>query len=367
MFRLWWRFFFLPLQACNSGNPSLCLTGPRGPGACGPPQWKWLHLERTSQSLWWRSAGNYSEWHGWRSVSNKWMTVAETLHGCRSISPNLDLWPWSFKTRTQRGKTFLWRGWLKQWCRSTLSLTWTHIIEYKTFCPLYIFSCLDLESQDELEKKRIRRIISTDFPLYFAVVSRIQQESDLIGPEGGRLTSKLVPHVEAIFPETAVTKRVRLGLQVRRGVQNENKNRAEGKRLAWAGLIRELHIWKTWGWSDADLFIIAWVLLYHLYNRDNLVLFRNYWGQMFEFQNSWLSDCGLVVCANMFTCGVSVCAAFSLFELRFDRFHILNSMFCLFDKWAWIWMSCASLQRLNVYATLLPADSCFIVVAPCPD
>uniref|UniRef100_A0AAZ1X012 ZU5 domain-containing protein n=2 Tax=Oreochromis aureus TaxID=47969 RepID=A0AAZ1X012_OREAU len=71
----------------------------------------------------------------------------------------------------------------------------------------------DLESQEELEKKRIRRIISTDFPLYFAVVSRIQQESDLIGPEGGRLTSKLVPQVEAIFPETAVTKRVRLGLQ----------------------------------------------------------------------------------------------------------------------------------------------------------
>lgn len=72
-----------------------------------------------------------------------------------------------------------------------------------------------MESHDELEKKRIRRIISTDFPLYFAVVSRIQQESDLIGPEGGRLSSKLVPHVEAIFPETAVTKRVRLGLQVR--------------------------------------------------------------------------------------------------------------------------------------------------------
>lgn len=74
----------------------------------------------------------------------------------------------------------------------------------------------DLESLEELEKKRIRRIISTDFPLYFAVVSRIQQESELIGPEGGRLSSRLVPHVEAIFPEAAVTKRVRLGLQVRR-------------------------------------------------------------------------------------------------------------------------------------------------------
>ncbi|MBN3296933.1 ANK1 protein, partial [Amia calva] len=71
----------------------------------------------------------------------------------------------------------------------------------------------DLESQEELGKKRIRRIISTDFPLYFAVVSRVQQESDLIGPEGGLLTSKLVPLVQATFPETAVTKRVRLGLQ----------------------------------------------------------------------------------------------------------------------------------------------------------
>lgn len=79
---------------------------------------------------------------------------------------------------------------------------------------LKLSSPSDLESHDELEKKRIRRIISTDFPLYFAVVSRIQQESDLIGPEGGRLSSRLVPHVEAIFPETAVTKRVRLGLQV---------------------------------------------------------------------------------------------------------------------------------------------------------
>lgn len=72
----------------------------------------------------------------------------------------------------------------------------------------------DLESQEELGKKRIRRIISTDFPLYFAVVSRVQQESDLIGPEGGSLASTLVPMVQATFPETAVTKRVRLGLQV---------------------------------------------------------------------------------------------------------------------------------------------------------
>lgn len=91
----------------------------------------------------------------------------------------------------------------------------------------------DLESHEELEKKRIRRIISTDFPLYFAVVSRIQQESDLIGPEGGRLSTKLVPHVEAIFPETAVTKRVRLGLQV---------SRTSGSRQRPRGLCMFLHV-----------------------------------------------------------------------------------------------------------------------------
>ncbi|XP_041089465.1 ankyrin-1-like isoform X1 [Polyodon spathula] len=71
----------------------------------------------------------------------------------------------------------------------------------------------DLESQLELDKKRVRRIISTDFPLYFAVVSRIQQACDMIGPEGGVLCNRLIPLVQATFPETAVTKRVRLGLQ----------------------------------------------------------------------------------------------------------------------------------------------------------
>ncbi|NWX92961.1 ANK1 protein, partial [Nothoprocta pentlandii] len=71
----------------------------------------------------------------------------------------------------------------------------------------------ELESQEELEKKRICRIITTDFPLYFVVMSRICQDCDLIGPEGGCLKSTLVPMVQATFPETAVTKRVKLALQ----------------------------------------------------------------------------------------------------------------------------------------------------------
>ncbi|NXJ42528.1 ANK1 protein, partial [Ciconia maguari] len=71
----------------------------------------------------------------------------------------------------------------------------------------------ELESLEELEKKRVCRIITTDFPLYFVVVSRICQDCDLIGPEGGCLKSTLVPMVQATFPDTAVTKRVRLALQ----------------------------------------------------------------------------------------------------------------------------------------------------------
>ncbi|XP_052557819.1 ankyrin-1 isoform X9 [Tympanuchus pallidicinctus] len=71
----------------------------------------------------------------------------------------------------------------------------------------------ELESQEELEKKRVCRIITTDFPLYFVVMSRICQDCDMIGPEGGCLKSTLVPMVQATFPDTAVTKKVRLALQ----------------------------------------------------------------------------------------------------------------------------------------------------------
>ncbi|XP_060939609.1 ankyrin-2-like [Limanda limanda] len=70
-----------------------------------------------------------------------------------------------------------------------------------------------LDSPEELEKKRICRIMTRDFPQYFAVVSRIKQDSHFIGPEGGVLSSTLVPQVQAVFPEGALTKKIRVGLQ----------------------------------------------------------------------------------------------------------------------------------------------------------
>lgn len=82
--------------------------------------------------------------------------------------------------------------------------------------PFYFFHVifLDLDTPEELERKRICRIITRDFPQYFAVVSRIKQDSHLIGPEGGILSSTVVPQVQAVFPEGALTKRIRVGLQV---------------------------------------------------------------------------------------------------------------------------------------------------------
>ncbi|KAK5854239.1 hypothetical protein PBY51_015327 [Eleginops maclovinus] len=71
----------------------------------------------------------------------------------------------------------------------------------------------ELDSPIELEKKRICRIVTSDFPQYFAVVSRIKQESNHMGPDGGMLSSSTVPMVQASFPQGALTKRIRVGLQ----------------------------------------------------------------------------------------------------------------------------------------------------------
>ncbi|XP_034537000.1 ankyrin-3-like [Notolabrus celidotus] len=71
----------------------------------------------------------------------------------------------------------------------------------------------EMDSPAELEKKRICRIVTRDFPQYFAVVSRIKQESNHVGPDGGLLSSSTVSMVQASFPQGALTKRIRVGLQ----------------------------------------------------------------------------------------------------------------------------------------------------------
>ena len=53
---------------------------------------------------------------------------------------------------------------------------------------------------DDLNSTRITRILTNDFPMYFAVITRVRQEVHCVGPEGGVILSSVVSRVQAIFP-----------------------------------------------------------------------------------------------------------------------------------------------------------------------
>lgn len=72
----------------------------------------------------------------------------------------------------------------------------------------------ELRQLEDLQTSRITRIVTVDFPQYIAVVSRLRQELHVIGPEGGVVSSTAVPQVQALFPPQALTKKIRVGLQV---------------------------------------------------------------------------------------------------------------------------------------------------------
>uniref|UniRef100_A0A6Q2WY26 Ankyrin 3a n=1 Tax=Esox lucius TaxID=8010 RepID=A0A6Q2WY26_ESOLU len=94
----------------------------------------------------------------------------------------------------------------------------------------------ELDTDAELEKKRICRIITRDFPQYFAVVSRIKQESNHMGPEGGTLSSQTVPMVQASFPQGALTKKIRVGLQAQPVPDNMVRNLL-GNRATFSPIV----------------------------------------------------------------------------------------------------------------------------------
>uniref|UniRef100_A0A8C3AJY5 Ankyrin 3 n=1 Tax=Cyclopterus lumpus TaxID=8103 RepID=A0A8C3AJY5_CYCLU len=94
----------------------------------------------------------------------------------------------------------------------------------------------ELDSPAELEKKRICRIVTSDFPQYFAVVSRIKQESNHMGPDGGLLSSSTVPMVQASFPQGALTKRIRVGLQAQ-PVPDDMARAVLGNRATFSPIV----------------------------------------------------------------------------------------------------------------------------------
>lgn len=71
------------------------------------------------------------------------------------------------------------------------------------------------QQQQQSGEPRLTRIITTEFPQYFAIISRIKQDVHTIGPDGAAVNASAVPKVQALFTEGALTKRIKIGLQVR--------------------------------------------------------------------------------------------------------------------------------------------------------
>lgn len=58
------------------------------------------------------------------------------------------------------------------------------------------------------------KIFTTDFPRCFLIASRIKQDNFWIGPDGGIAKSSVVPGVKVVFLPNAVSRLVRVGIQV---------------------------------------------------------------------------------------------------------------------------------------------------------
>jgi len=67
---------------------------------------------------------------------------------------------------------------------------------------------------DQSQSQRVVRIVTKDLPRYFATVTRCRLETATIGPAGAVLRSSVDPQVQAVFPEGALMKSIKVGLQV---------------------------------------------------------------------------------------------------------------------------------------------------------
>ncbi|XP_024140588.1 ankyrin-3 isoform X9 [Oryzias melastigma] len=113
-----------------------------------------------------------------------------------------------------------------------------HLYDCKTEDLNQLLNGMDeeLDSPEELERKRICRIITKDFPQYFAVISRIRQETHHMGPEGGTLCSRSVPLVQASFPEGALTKKIKVGLQAQ-PIPEDTVKKMIGNRATFSPIV----------------------------------------------------------------------------------------------------------------------------------
>uniref|UniRef100_A0A1I7YMT0 ANK_REP_REGION domain-containing protein n=1 Tax=Steinernema glaseri TaxID=37863 RepID=A0A1I7YMT0_9BILA len=98
------------------------------------------------------------------------------------------------------------------------------------------FDAAELAQLDDLHTPRITRILTNDFPMYFAVVTRVRQEVHCVGPEGGVILSSVVPRVQAIFPDGSLTKIIKVSLQAQ-PIPHDIVARLHGNRVAVSPIV----------------------------------------------------------------------------------------------------------------------------------
>ncbi|XP_065923059.1 ankyrin-2 isoform X42 [Magallana gigas] len=94
----------------------------------------------------------------------------------------------------------------------------------------------DLDYEDELAGKRVTRILTDDFPRYFALVTKVREEKQMVGEEGLILSSTVVPQVQAVFPKGAVNKSIKVGLQAQ-PISPDLVSKLLGNRVAVSPIV----------------------------------------------------------------------------------------------------------------------------------
>ena len=92
---------------------------------------------------------------------------------------------------------------------SALAAQFAYIDRNNAACGL-----AEMDSADQLYDRRVARILTSDLPRYFAVISRVRQDSHYVGAEGLIISSTVTPEVQVVFPPGALTKSIPVGLQV---------------------------------------------------------------------------------------------------------------------------------------------------------
>jgi len=108
--------------------------------------------------------------------------------------------------------------------RSDDGETWTeHVSDYVNSGEIYQDVVTSVKVEDhpleriydvlEVSPGRIIRILTSVFPKYFAIISRIREDVRSVGQEGGKVVLDIEPRLRATFPKNAVKKKIKVGLQ----------------------------------------------------------------------------------------------------------------------------------------------------------